>query len=193
MRALPLGHPSCGHGWTLGLQAEAKPSTCVVHLIPLASSRMLLQQLFPLSLHLQFPCLYCHSHQHTKMLDLKIKPSLDLTFPSSYHSTSLPSSSTKNERLNICGVSDPTLTILSWMYSSGFHPKHSNKVAFTNLLKLSPLLTPSVSHTPCPPLSDTPYIHLVAYLPQLGCNLQRLYPKGPEPCLAHNRYSINIC
>lgn len=42
-------------------------------------------------LHLQFPSL-CLSHPHTKMLDLRIKPSLDLTFPPRYQNTSLPSS-----------------------------------------------------------------------------------------------------
>lgn len=97
-------------------------------------------------LHLQFPSL-SHSHPHTKKLNLKIKPSLDLTFPPSYQSTSLPSS-TENiyKTLTKHGGSFPILPIPSWMQSyqaflpsipwKRFH-KHPEPIC--------------ISHTLCPP------------------------------------------
>lgn len=110
-------------------------------------------------LHLQFPSL-CLSHPHIKMLDLKIKPSLDLTFPPSYKNTSLPSSTE-----NVCttltkpGDSSPILPIPSWMQSyQAFLPSIHWKRVWTHLHRLY-----SVLHTLC---TTTIWhsIYLLAYL-----------------------------
>lgn len=88
-------HPSCQHKNTTSTIVSSLP--CIFN--------------FPLSLS--------HSHQRTKMLDLKIKPSLDPMFPPNYHNTSLPSSTAKIQLKGwpTDSVSNPTLPILSCMHS----------------------------------------------------------------------------
>lgn len=99
------------------LASELRPSPSLVWEISslLPTREHYFSNCFLSPLHLQFPSV-SHSRPHTKMLDLKIKSSLDLTFPPSYQNTSLPSSPENiYKTLTKHGGSNPTLPIPSWM------------------------------------------------------------------------------
>lgn len=100
------------------LASSLKPSPPLVWEISslLPTQKHYFNNCFLSPLHLQFPSL-THSHWHTKMLDLKIKPSLDPTFPlATITHLCLPLLQNFCKRW-LHSVSDPTLPILSWMHS----------------------------------------------------------------------------